>query len=286
MFGYVKPKNEELKIKDYAFYRATYCGICRRMKACLGSLSTLTLTYDSAFLALLRMVFVPDSEIRSRLRRCAVHPIKRRDMLENNGAIDYTVRVFAELTYQKLRDDLQDERALRRFLKSTARPIVRTARSRAQLDEALCESIRARLGEITEREREECQSVDLCAAPFGELLAEIFSYGIDDAAAATALKEIGRHLGIFIYVADAAEDYDEDYRRERFNPFVKTYGKATLSPEEKRNIHTALSYHIDRMEAALAFIDFGARKTLERILYNIVTLGLGARIEFLLGEAK
>ena len=286
MFGYVKPKNEELKIKDYAFYRATYCGICKRMKALLGTASTLTLTYDSAFLALLRMAYIPDAEIRSRLRRCAVHPIKKRDILENNSAIDYTVRVFAELTYRKLEDDIEDERALRRLIKSVARPTANRARVRAHLDAALSESIRTHLLEITERERDGCQSVDRCAAPFGELVGEIFAYGIDDTAAVTALTEIGRQLGIFIYVADAAEDYGQDYLKGRFNPFVKMYGTPSLSDEEKRNIHTALTYRIERIHSALAFVDFGARKTLERILYNIVQLGLRERIEFLLGETK
>lgn len=286
MFGYVKPRSEELKIKDYAFYRATYCGICKRMKALLGAPSTLTLTYDSAFLALIRMAYISDDEIKSRLRRCAVHPLKRRDILENNSAIDYTVRVFAELTYRKLEDDMADERALRRFFKRAARPIVRRARTRAKLDASLCESIREHLNEISEREREGCASVDLHAAPFGELLGEILAYGIDGTTAKTALTEIGRHLGIFIYVADAAEDYDEDYKKARFNPFIKMYGAPTLTVEQRRDIHTALSYRIDRIESALAFVEFGARKTLERIIYNIVQLGLRERIEFLLGETK
>ena len=284
MFGYVKPKNEELKIKDYAFYRATYCGICKRMKALLGTASTLTLTYDSVFLALLRMAYIPDAEIKSRLRRCAVHPIKKRDILEGNSAIDYTVRVFAELTYRKLEDDIEDERALRRLVKSIARPSARRFCMRARLDGSLSECIRSHLCEISEREREGCASVDLCAAPFGELLGEIFAYGIDDESAQVALREIGRQLGVFIYVADAAEDYEEDARLGRSNPFVKMYGAPSLSKEQKQNIHTALTYRIDRIASALAFIDFGARKTLERILYNIVQLGLRARIEFLSGE--
>ena len=286
MFGYVKPRTEELKIKDYAFYRATYCGICKGMKALLGTPSTLTLTYDSVFLALLRMAYIPDDEIKSRLRRCAVHPLKKRDILERNSAIDYTVRVFAELTYRKLEDDMTDERALRRFFRSAALPAARAARRRAALDASLSESMRVHLEKISTLEREGCQSVDLCAAPFGELLGEIFAYGIEDGGAKTALTEIGRHLGIFIYVADAAEDYGEDYEKKRFNPFVEMYGAPMLTKEQKHNIHTALSYRIDRMGAALAFIDFGARKTLERLLYNIVHLGLKERIEFLLGETK
>ena len=286
MFGYVKPKRDELKIRDDAFYRATYCGICKRMSSLLGTLSTATLTYDSVFLALLRMAFVPDAAIASRLRRCAVHPLKRRDILENNEAIDYTVRVFAELTYRKLEDDLFDERTVIRVAKRLVRPTVRRARLRGGLDSTLASTIEGGLKEIQRLESERCASPDLCAAPFGALLGEVFAYGIEDKNAQCALRELGRHLGIFIYVADAAEDYDEDAQKERFNPLLLLYGGKPLTKSEREDVHTALVYHILRMEEALSFIDFGKKLTLSRILHNIVSLGLRERIAFLKGEEK
>ena len=286
MFGYVKPKRDELIIRDDAFYRATYCGICKRMSALLGTLSTATLTYDSVFLALVRMAYVSDASIVSRARRCAVHPLKKRDILENNSAIDYTVRVFAELTYQKLEDDLSDERAVIRIAKRLARPTVRRARSRSGLDASLARTINESLREIERLEAEGCASPDLCAAPFGELLGEVFAYGIEDKSAGCALRELGRHLGIFIYVADAAEDYDEDKEKGRFNPLLLLYGGEVLTEGEREDIHTTLVYHIHRMEEALSFIDFGKKQTLSRILHNIVSLGLRERIAFLKGEEK
>ena len=44
MFGYVKPDSGELRVKDYDFYRATYCGICREMGRATGNASRVTLS--------------------------------------------------------------------------------------------------------------------------------------------------------------------------------------------------------------------------------------------------
>ena len=60
MFGYVKPVHSELLVKEHEFYKATYCGICRAMKKHTGFFSNVAITYDSVFLALIRMVFVAD----------------------------------------------------------------------------------------------------------------------------------------------------------------------------------------------------------------------------------
>lgn len=286
MFGYVKPKREELKIKDYAFYKATYCGICKRMKAILGPLSTATLTYDSVFLALVRMAYIPDTQIGAKARRCALHPFKKRDILNGNDAIDYTVRVFAELTYLKLEDDISDEKALVRVAKRVARPTVRHARERSGIDPSLALSMKAHLDRITVLEEEHCSSADLCAEPFGELLGEVFAFGIEDKTASCALRELGRHLGVFIYIADAVEDYQDDLKKDRFNPLVLLYEGKELTEGEREDLYTSLVFRISRMEEALSFIDFGKRDTLRRIVTNIVTLGLRERISFLKGEEK
>ena len=110
MFGYVKPVIGELLVKEHEFYRATYCGVCRAMKAKTGALSNVLHSYDSVFLALIRMLFVDDGEISAKKARCIAHPIKSRPMLVENSALDYTARAFAILTYYKLCDDLADER--------------------------------------------------------------------------------------------------------------------------------------------------------------------------------
>ena len=123
MFGYVKPVTSELLVKDYEFYKATYCGVCRAMKKHTGALSNVTLSYDSVLLALVRMLYVPDSDISAKMRRCIAHPLKKRCMLTENSAVEYTARAFAVLTYHKLLDDIADEKLGKRMLVSAARPI-------------------------------------------------------------------------------------------------------------------------------------------------------------------
>ena len=81
MFGFVKPEQGTLLVKEYAFYKATYCGICRQMKAHTGLLSPIFLTYDSVFLALVRMVFEDKKSSGAKKGRCLAHPLKSRPML-------------------------------------------------------------------------------------------------------------------------------------------------------------------------------------------------------------
>ena len=102
MFGDVKPYSPELRVKEYDFYRSTYCGICRAMKHHTGVLSNVTLSYDSVFLALVRMLYIPKEQIGAEKKNCITHPFKKKVMLKENDALIYTAKAFAVLTYYKL----------------------------------------------------------------------------------------------------------------------------------------------------------------------------------------
>ena len=279
MFGYVKPVVADLLVREHEFYKATYCGICRSMKKHTGTLSNVTLSYDSVFLALVRMAYIPDLECRTELRRCIAHPAKRRPMLEENEATEYTARAFAILTHYKLLDDISDEKLVKRAAVSLARPITSHAVSLADLSDL--EAIVAdRLARITELERAKCPSIDEPAELFGQLLGEIFSYGYDGEARLVSY-ECGLHLGRFIYAADAAEDYDKDARSGSYNPYVIQYGAAPLTDENRQSIKTGLILECSRIEAAVNLMPFDGKATIENIIKNIIYLGLVKRIDFL-----
>jgi hypothetical protein len=279
MFGYVKPVHTELLVKEYEFYRATYCGICRSMKKHTGAFSNVTLTYDSVFLALVRMLFIPDSEIGAKKRRCIAHPLKSRPMVNINSATEYCARAFAILSYYKAKDDLMDERMGKKMLLLPVRPILSAGKRKAGIPD-VAEIIKEKLDAITELENAKTPSVDEPAALFGELLGEIFANGLDGSDALVC-RELGKALGRFIYSADAAEDYEEDRREGKYNPYVLLYGGNPLTAENKRSIKCALLLECKRMESALNLLPFGNRRTIENILRNIIYLGLTKRIEFL-----
>ena len=279
MFGYVKPVVSELLVKDHEFYRATYCGICRSMKKHTGWLSNLSLSYDSVLLALVRMLYVTDGEISAKMKRCAAHPLKKRPMLNINSATEYTARAFAILTYHKALDDIADEGFGKRMLVGAARPVLSSGAKKAKIPD-ISEIIQKKLGEISRLEKEGCASVDAPAELFGELVGEIFAFGLLKKDALVC-REFGRGLGRFIYAADAAEDYDEDAKTGKYNPYVLTYGGVPLTEENKQTIKCALIMECKRMESAVNLMPFGNRFTIENIVKNIIYLGLPKRIAFL-----
>ena len=279
MFGYVRPARGELLVKDHEFYRATYCGICRTMKRRTGVFSPMFLTYDSVYLALVRMLFIEDSAFGSRRIRCAAHPLKKRNALIENDALAYTARVFACLSYHRLRDDLADESAPRRMAEGMLMPFLEHGRAKADMKE-LEASMKKHLAAIRGLEEAGCDSVDLPAEHFGKLLSEVFSYGLSGNDALVT-GEIGYHLGKFIYVADAAEDYDKDIKKQRYNPFVLRYGAEPMTDDNRATVHTALLIEAEGIGRAVELLPFGSRATLERIIKNITYLGLRERIKFL-----
>lgn len=279
MFGYVRPYHKELLVKDYDFYRATYCGICRSMKKHTGALSNVTLSYDSVLLALVRMLYVPDSEISAKAHRCIAHPLKRRPMLNINSATEYTARAFAILAYYKMRDDIADEGAFKKLLITPVRPVLSSGAKRAKIPD-VADIIKEKLDEISELERKNTASVDEPAALFGELLGEVFAYGLPERDALVC-REFGNSLGRFIYAADAAEDYEEDRVSGKYNPYVLLYGGEPLTDENKKSIKCGLLLECKKMESAVNLMPFGNRATIENIVRNILYAGLPRRIEFL-----
>ena len=118
MFGYVKPCVPELKVRDHELYKATYCGLCRTMGKSTGCVSKLTLNYDFVFLALLRMMLTGE-KAEVKMRRCAVHPLKKRPMLEPNEALRFSAKSSVILTRSKLKDNINDSRGLSRIKAKT-----------------------------------------------------------------------------------------------------------------------------------------------------------------------
>ena len=279
MFGYVKPVVGEMLVREHEFYKATYCGICRAMKKYTGNLSNVTLSYDSVFLALIRMLYIPDADFKAEQRRCIAHPMSKRAMLKENPALEYTAKSFAVLTHYKLKDDLQDERGLKKVGVILARPISASANRKAGLS-ALEAIVSDRLDKITRLEKAGCDSVDKPAGIFGELLGELFAFGLTDKDRLVPYQ-VGYHLGRFIYAADAAEDYEKDKESGSYNPFVLIYGGKQLTYDNKQSIKCGLLLECKKIEAAVNLLPFGNRATIENIINNIIYLGLVKRIEFL-----
>ena len=212
MFGYVTANSKELSKEQKDRYGAIYCGICRRIRSQHTSTARFALSYDMAFLALLHMsLYEPDEE--SGNRACGLHPIRPRAWVDSD-AIRYAADMNVALAYYQCLDDWQDEK------KHSARFMANHLQKQMpDLEEAYprqCTAIRGCIRRLTELEQAGCDNADEPANCFGELMAELLVRQED--LWAPYLRQMGRSLGRFIYLADAVADFEKDQKKGRYNP--------------------------------------------------------------------
>jgi hypothetical protein len=137
--------------------------------------------------------------------------------------------------------------------------------------------IKAALDRLAGLEAKETASVDLPAGVFGEITADILSFGLEGKEAAIA-RQIGLHVGKWIYIADALDDYQSDAARGRYNPFLKLWAD-TIPPESKEGIRTALTHELMEAEKGFDLLDYGNNDTLHGVILNIIYCGMPRRID-------
>ena len=273
MLGYVKTDSQELRMREYHYYRALYCGLCHRMGKCTGNCSRMTLSYDFVFLAAVRLSLTGESpEIKKQ--RCFLHPLRPRLTAQKCQALDYCADASALLVYHKLLDDLHDERGLKKARAVLMRPLSSFAYRRAKkrhpdLDHAIAEHLK----QLSAYESSpDFVGADALAEQFGMLMGAVFSEGLSETDARIA-SAVGSAVGHWIYLADAADDFEEDRKRGRFNPYLRLFGNEPTSADWE-NLRLALTAQLCVAERGFLLIDNYPAPELKEILSNILYLGL------------
>ncbi len=281
MFGYIKPYIEELKVKDFELYKATYCGLCRTMGKCTGCVSKMTLSYDFVFFALVRMALLKaKGEVKKH--RCVLHPFKKRLMLEMNPTLEYTAKASVILTRVKLKDNINDSRGFSRFLARIAGVVSIFFKKTDKNLLPLRDKIQACFDELLALEREGCDSIDMVANTSGELIGHVASFGLDEKASEIAY-DIGFHLGKWVYVIDACDDLERDVKKGSYNVLKCAFGNE-LGAAEKSMLKNAMLLELDSMSKSVEKIDFYEHRDVEAIVKNIVYEGLVQETDRVLGK--
>ncbi|MBQ8254710.1 MAG: hypothetical protein IJY94_04320 [Clostridia bacterium] len=273
MFGYVTPLEGELKVKEQAFYKSAYCGLCKTMGKRVCNESRLTLSYDIVFLALVRFLLT-EEKLEFVNGKCAVSPFKKKPIMKSNASLEYSAAVGALLAYHNIADDVKDKKGIKRTLSRFLLFSAKRMKKRAALPD-LDAFIKNKLDELDALEKSDEVTLDSAAQIFGELLSEIFANGLEGEGKLIA-HEIGQHIGRWIYIADAADDYEKDVKRGEFNPLTE------LAPER---IRISLTLELEAVSRAVELItpyDDG----IMNIVKNIIYLGLPYRRDKIVKEEK
>ncbi len=225
MFGYVRPNLADLNPEQQARYRAFYCGLCRALKERHGMPGQLSLTFDLTFLSLfLSSLYEPEETTGED--RCAPHPREKHAYVMNEMT-DYAADMTIALAYHKCLDDWRDDHHLPAKVYAEAlKKRYAAVKTRWPVQ---CGAIEQEMAELSALEKRREAAPDAAPNCFGRLMAALMTPKEDYWA--PALRRFGLSLGRFIYLCDAACDYDQDLKRGGYNPVV-LLGR---QPEELRD---------------------------------------------------
>lgn len=273
MFGYVKPFKPHMRICEYETYKAVYCGLCKILGKEYGFVSRMTLSYDFAFLGLMALA-LNDSPAVVEPQRCIAHPWRKTPCLKSSDGLAYTAAAAEILIYNKIRDDLDDRRFLAKLfpwfmLKLTKRAYKKAAGLYPDLAAYTAEQMSRQV----KLEKDNCKSIDRASEPSSNILAEIAAGLSDKEEQKRILRRFGYLLGRFVYIADAFDDVEKDFRTGGFNPLV--IGNPTINdlnlPEIQRRTGDSVNFTLGALADSYVQLEI---KRFKPIIDNIVYLGL------------
>lgn len=272
MFGYVTPYKPELKICDWNLYKAYYCGLCHEIKRKYGQLPRFALNYDFVTLAMLADA-LNNEPVDMKHSRCIASPFKKKCVCMQTKGLSLAADCLVLSAYYKICDDTFDEKGVKslvyKFLKTILKKQYRLAATAVpNLDEVMQRqmTLQAKL------EDENCLNPDKAADPTAIMTATMFELAANCEKDKKPLYRFGLVLGKLIYYLDAAEDFNDDKKKSRYN----VYSHLTFD-ECKKNVVSLCN--MSAAEAGLSFnlLDISHCKD---ILNNIVFLGLSQSISF------
>lgn len=214
MFGIIICNKNELTEERQARYQSVYCSLCKALKNRFGQIERMTLSYDMTFLAML-LNGLYEGEEKPRTVRCSVHPLKEKNVVENKY-IDYAADMTVLLAYFKCIDDWEDERS---FTKKLSGNFLKKDYERLEKQyprQVAC--VRESVEKLAEIEKNPESVPDEAVNCSGRMLSEIFVYQEDFWS--DTLRKFGYELGRFIYLMDAALDYEKDIKKKNYNPLL------------------------------------------------------------------
>lgn len=219
MYGYVIPDKPNMFMKDYFEFRAYYCGLCKTIGKRFGQLARFTLSYDMTFLsAFIHSAVGEGREIVTS--RCVCHPFHKREVVKEDRITEAVASVGMTLAYYKLRDDVVDGKRSARIPCA----FINRKRKKARGELSSADYIVSRGYEnLRALEKMNVGDVERVADCFATMLEQLVN-DILGVLATEFTDKFAYCLGKWIYLVDALDDYDDDVKKENYNPFRACYG--------------------------------------------------------------
>lgn len=216
MFGYTVPLYQRLSAKNLDDYQRYYCETCHQLKSQFGLVSTSAVNYDMTFnTIILNSVSGGDDSFPATPKSigCAFHRNGTDNPIFEKMAA-YTIL----LTKWELYDDKCDKPSMKtRFIDLVlSKAIAKAEEMYPEYDRIVGEGF----GKLRDLEKEGCTDAVLMGRTFGRSLTEPLS-DIAGEYDFPELRDLYTNLTAAVYVMDAVDDLEDDYRDDTYNPFIK-----------------------------------------------------------------
>lgn len=265
VFGYLQIYKDELKVKEYEAYKSVYCGLCKQLGKDYPFFTRAILSYDCTFYAMLLMSLKRgctgfDEE------RCKFNPLKKCKFANcRDDSYSKAAALSVITAYYKLIDNIADSGFFKSLISRAAKLFfVRSHKKAAKLYPKLEEFVSEMMKSQSQVEKSGDVTLDSAAHPTAKLLSDLLSLEALDDMQRRVLCELGYHIGRWIYLIDAADDYEKDKKQNSFNPFIITQSYDT------EYISSVLSQSLARAYDAYNLLDLIDFKS---ILDNMMLFG-------------
>ena len=250
MFGYLQIHKDELKIKEYEAYKSVYCGLCKQLGRDYGFLTRLILSYDCTFYAILLMSLKRSCTGFSD-GRCKFNPLKKCKFADcKDNAYSKASALSVISAYYKVVDDIDDSGFFKRIALKIAKPFFgrrqkKAARRFPEIEIIVSEMMKNQKA----AENDELVTIDKAANPTAKMISDLAALEGGNDLQKRVLSEFGYQIGRWVYLIDAADDYEKDKKSGNFNPFIKA------DINDKDYINSVLSQSLARAYDAYNLLD-------------------------------
>lgn len=283
MFGYVIPDKLNMFMKDYYGYRGFYCGLCKSIGKRCSQLMRINTTYDMTFLNVLAHA-VLDVELPMKMGTCILNAVQKKLIAEDDEITRKIVDIGTILAHYKCVDDYRDDKSMSKKMADNM-VIKRHYKKARKIYPELDSFIHEKYSELAKLEEEKCQSPDRAAHPFAQIMTQI-GETVFGGKYAQPVKDMLYNVGKWVYICDAVDDIDDDFKKKSYNVFLQDYeyvDKATFLKDKQEVLEFILR---SAYNAILDDFDKIQVKKYEGILTNIIWYGMLNKTEDLLRRCE
>lgn len=250
LFGYIKVDKANLLGKEFDAYNGIYCALCKQLGKDYSVFARLILSYDCTFYAMLGLDLAVQPACYQQ-GRCRFNPFKKCQYADTQtDAFSLAAALSVISAYYKLKDNLLDSPWYQRILYRLIQPFFASWRKKAAVKHPeIDSSVSSMMDRQLEAEQNEECVLDMAAEPTAMMLGEMCALltehiplrePLQKDRTKRILRAMGYAMGRWIYLIDAADDYEKDQSHHNFNPFLLREAD-DLPAEMKANLNHALS---------------------------------------------